>query len=141
MAHTASREGEVVVNNLLGKNDHMRYHAIPSVVYTNPEFAAVGLTEEQAQKKGIEYKLASLPLAYAGRFIAETEDKNGLCKILIGAEYGEILGAHMLGNPSSEMIFGLSMAIENELTINEMQELVFPHPTISEIIKETIFSF
>lgn len=141
LAHTASREGEVVVNNLTGRPDIMRYNAIPGVVYTNPEVAGVGLTEEEAQKKGIAYRIAKLPMAYAGRFVAENEGGNGLCKVLVGAAHGEVLGVHMLGNPCSEMIYGACMAIEQEMTLKEMEEVVFPHPTVSEIFKETVFSF
>ena len=138
LAHTASREGEVVVNNLTGRKDIMRYDAIPGVVYTNPEVAGVGLTEEAAKAKGIAFKVAKLPMAYAGRFVAENEGGTGLCKVLTGEKYGEVLGVHMLGNPCSEMIYGACMAIEQEMTLTEMQEVVFPHPTVSEIFKETI---
>ena len=141
LAHTASREGEVVVNNLTGRSDRMRYNAIPGVVYTNPEFSGVGLTEDVAKEKKIDYKIATLPMAYAGRFIAENEGGNGLCKVLVGAKHGEVLGVHMLGNPSSEMIYGACMAIESEMTLEEMEEVVFPHPTVSEIFKESVFSF
>ena len=140
LAHTASREGEVVINNLTGRPDVMRYNAIPGIVYTNPEVAGVGLTEEEAQKKGIPYRIAKLPMAYAGRFVAENEGGNGLCKVLVGSKYGEVLGVHMLGNPCSEMIYGACMAIEQEMTVKEMEEVVFPHPTVSEIFKETIFT-
>ncbi|MBN1950026.1 MAG: dihydrolipoyl dehydrogenase [Bacteroidales bacterium] len=141
LAHTAYREAEVVVNNLTGQKDTMRYGAIPSVVYTNPEFAGVGHTEKTAKAAGIDFKVAQLPMAYAGRFIAENEGGSGVCKVLVGARYGEILGVHMLGNPASEMIYGAAMAIENEMTLRELEEVVFPHPTVSEIFKETIFSF
>lgn len=141
LAHTASREGEVVVNNLTGKNDIMRYNAIPGVVYINPEIAAVGETEESAKAKNIAYKVAKLPMAYAGRFVAENEGGVGLCKVLVGEKYGEVIGVHMLGNPSSEMIYGACMAIEQEMTLEEMKEVVFPHPTVSEIFKEVIFEF
>ena len=141
LAHTASREGEVVVNNLVGRQDRMRYNAIPGVVYTNPEVAGVGETEESAKAKGIAYKVAKLPMSYAGRFVAENEGGNGLCKVLVGEKYGEVIGVHLLGNPSSEIIYGACMAIEQEMTIKELQEVVFPHPTVSEIIKETVFSF
>ena len=141
LAHTASREGEVVVNNLVGRRDRMRYNAIPGVVYTNPEVAGVGETEESAKAKGIAYKVAKLPMSYSGRFVAENEGGNGLCKVLVGEKYGEVIGVHLLGNPSSEIIYGACMAIEQEMTVKELQEVVFPHPTVSEIIKETIFSF
>ncbi len=141
LAHTASREGEVVVNNLTGRADVMRYNAIPGVVYTNPEVAGVGETEESAKTKGIAFKVAKLPMAYAGRFVAENEGGSGLCKVLVGEKYGEVIGVHMLGNPCSEMIYGACMAIEQEMTLAQMQEVVFPHPTVSEIFKETLFAF
>lgn len=141
LAHTASREGEVVVNQLTGRKDRMRYKAIPGIVYTNPEVSGVGLTEEAAKKNNIKVNVRKVPMAYAGRFVAENEGKNGLCKIITGAKYGEILGVHMIGNPSSEMIYGAVMAIESEMTLKEMEEIVFPHPTVSEIFKETIFAF
>lgn len=141
LAHTASREGEVVVNNLTGRTDRMRYNAIPGVVYTNPEVSGVGETEESAKAKGLEFKVAKLPMAYAGRFVAENEGGSGLCKVLVGAKYGEVIGIHMIGNPSSEMIYGACIAIEQEMTLTEMEEVVFPHPTVSEIFKETIFAF
>jgi len=141
LAHTASREGEVAVNHIIGKKDRMRYNAIPGVVYTNPEVSGVGLTEEAAIAKGIPYEVQKLPMTYAGRFVAENESFNGLCKVLIGKKYGEILGVHMIGNPSSEMIFGACIAIESEMTLEELKQVVFPHPTISEIFRETAFRF
>ena len=140
LAHTASREGEVVVNNLCGGNDIMRADAVPSVVYTNPEVAGVGLTETQAKQKGIAYKVQTLPMQYAGRFVAENEGGEGVCKVLVGERHGEILGVHMMGNTSSEMLYGCCMAIEMEMTVEELKEIIFPHPTVSEIIKETVFA-
>ena len=140
LAHTASREGEVAVNNILGKQDHMRYDAIPGIVYTNPEVAGVGLTEEQAKARGRDYAVVKLPMTYAGRFIAENEHPEGICKLIVGKKYHEVLGAHMMGNPCSEIIHSMCMAIENEMTLEQLQEVVFPHPTVSEIIKETAFT-
>lgn len=139
LAHTASREGEVVVNNLTGRKDRMRYDAIPGVVYTNPEVSGVGETEETAKAKGIAFKVLKLPMAYAGRFVAENEGGSGLCKVLVGEKYNQVIGVHMLGNPSSEMIYGACMAIEQEMTVEQLQEVIFPHPTVSEIFKETLF--
>ncbi len=140
LAHTAYREGEVIVNNLTGRKDVMRYDAVPGVVYTNPEFASVGLTEEQAKEKGIDYDVVTLPMAYAGRFIAENEGVNGETKILLGKPHGQVIGVQMLGNPASELIFGASMAIEMEMTAKQLEEIIFPHPTVSEIYKETVFA-
>ena len=140
LAHTASREGEVAVNNILGKQDHMRYEAIPGVVYTNPEVAGVGFTEEQAKASGKEYEVLKLPMAYSGRFVAENEGGEGICKIIIGKKHHEVLGMHMLGNPCSEIIHSACIAIEMEMTVEQLKEVVFPHPTVSEIIKETAFT-
>jgi dihydrolipoamide dehydrogenase len=141
LAHTASREGEVVINHILGRKDIMRYDAIPGVVYTNPEISSVGLTEEAAKKQNIAYKVRTLPMAFSGRFLAENEGKNGLCKILTGEKYGEVLGVHMIGNSSSEIIYGASIMIESQLRIKDIQQVVFPHPTVSEIVRETLFAF
>lgn len=80
-------------------------------------------------------------MAYSGRFVAENEGKNGLVKILVGKKYGEILGVHMVGNPASELIWGAAMMIENELRLRDVEDIVFPHPTVSEILRETIFAF
>ena len=140
LAHTASREGEVAVNDILGKEDRMRYDAIPGVVYTNPEVAGVGFTEEQAKASGKEFEVIKLPMAYAGRFVAENEHGEGICKLIVGKKYHEVLGAHMLGNPCSEIIHSMCIAIEQEMTVEQLKEVVFPHPTVSEIIKETSFT-
>jgi dihydrolipoamide dehydrogenase len=141
LAHTASREAEVAVNHILGRKDLMRYDAIPGVVYTHPEIAGVGLTESAAKAKGLDVVVRKLPLAYAGRFIAENENKDGFCKVIAGKKYGEILGVHIVGGACSEMIWGACALIEAQLRIQDVQEIVFPHPTVSEIIKETIFQF
>lgn len=141
LAHTASREGEVVVNNLTGSEDHMRYNAIPGVVYTNPEISGTGLTEEAAKEQNINYRVAKLLMTYSGRFVAENEGGTGLCKILVDNATSKVIGVHMLGNPSSELIYGACMAIEAGLTLEQLEKVVFPHPTVSEIFKETILTF
>jgi dihydrolipoamide dehydrogenase len=141
LAHTASREGEVAVNHMLGRKDVMRYNAIPGVVYTHPEIAGVGLTESAAKAQGVEVEVRRLPMAYAGRFIAENEGKDGFCKVIVGKKYKEILGIHLVGGACSEMIWGACALIEAQLRVQDVQEIVFPHPTVSEIIRETIFEF
>ncbi|MEG0455215.1 MAG: NAD(P)/FAD-dependent oxidoreductase, partial [Bacteroides sp.] len=83
LAHTAVREAEVAVHTIIGKEDAMSYRAIPGVVYTNPEIAGVGQTEESLQAKGIAYRVVKLPMAYSGRFVAENEGVNGVCKVLL----------------------------------------------------------
>ena len=140
LAHTAVREAEVAVNDILGRDDKMSYKAIPGVVYTNPEVAGVGLTQDEAARKGIDVTVLKLPMAYSGRFVAENERGEGLCKILVCPSSHEVLGVHMLGNPSSEMIHSACIAIEQGMTVERLKEVVFPHPTVSEIIKETVFT-
>ena len=139
LAHTASREGEVAVNDILGKEDRMHYDAIPGVVYTNPEVAGVGLTEAEAAKQGLDYVALKLPMAYAGRFVAENERGEGLCKVIVDGKDHRVLGVHMLGNPCSEMIHSACIAIEQGMTVEQLKKVVFPHPTVSEIFKETAF--
>ena len=137
LAHTAVREAEVAVHAILGKEDAVSYWAIPGVVYTNPEIAGVGQTEEALQIKGINYRIVKLPMAYSGRFVAENEGVNGVCKLLISDDE-TILGAHVLGNPASEIITLAGMAIELKLTTTEWKKIIFPHPTVSEIFKEAL---
>ena len=139
LAHTAYREAEVCINNILGKKDVMRYGAIPSVIYTNPEVGSVGETEETCKQKGIEYEVANLPMVYSGRYVAENEGGDGICKVLIDKKYRKLIGVHMIGSYASEIIFGAGIMIENEMRVDDIKELVFPHPTVSEIIREGIF--
>ena len=138
LAHTASREGEVAVNDILGKADRMRYDAIPGVVYTNPEVAGAGLTESEAARKGLDVAVLKLPMAFSGRFVAENERGEGMCKLIVDNDTHAVLGVHMLGNPCSEMIHSACIAIEQKMTAEQLKEVVFPHPTVSEIFRETL---
>lgn len=135
LAHTAVREAEVAVHHLLGEKGTMSYRAIPGVVYTNPEVASVGLTEEALKQEGRTYQVLRLPAAYSGRFVAENEGVNGICKVLVG-EDEEILGVHLLGNPASELIIQAGMMIEDRRKLAEWKKYVFPHPTVGEIFRE-----
>lgn len=133
LAHTASREGEVAVADMLGKDEVMSYKAIPGIVYTNPEVAGVGLTQEQAP----EAEILKLPMNFSGRYMAEN-DCDGICKVLLDKESRKVLGVHMLGNPCSEIIHSAGIAVEKGMTADELCSVVFPHPTVSEIFKETL---
>ena len=141
LAHTAYRESEVCINHIFGKKDVMRYNAIPAVIYTNPEVGSVGETEETAKQKGIAYEVSNIPMAFSGRYVAENEGGDGICKVLIDKEHKKVIGVHMIGNYSSEIIYGAAMMVEMELRVDDVKELVFPHPTVSEIIREAIFKF
>ncbi|MCX7711499.1 MAG: dihydrolipoyl dehydrogenase [Clostridia bacterium] len=141
LAHTAYREAEVCINNILGKKDIMRYNAIPSVIYTNPEVGGVGETEETAKQKGIEFEAVKISMMYSGRYVAENEGGDGICKVLIDKKYRKIIGVHMIGSYASEIIYGAGLMIETEMRVEDVKELVFPHPTVCEIIREAIFEF
>jgi len=140
LAHTAYREAEVCINNIIGKKDIMRYNAIPYVIYTNPEVAGAGETEETAKQKGIDVEVANISLRYSGRYLAENEGGDGICKILVEKNSRRLVGVHMIGNYSSEIIYGAALMIEMEMRVDDIKEVVFPHPTVSEIIREGIFS-
>jgi len=139
LAHTAVREAEVAVNNIVGKSDTMAYNAVPAVVYTNPEVAGVGLTEDELKAQGRSYSVRKLPMTFSGRFVAENEGGNGLCKLIFD-DRNIIVGCHMIGNPSSEIIAVAALAIEQQLTSERFEKLIFPHPSVGEIIKETLFA-
>lgn len=147
LAHVASHQAEVAVSKMLNakmSNDQMvndqivNYLAIPSVVYTNPEIASVGLTENQAADMGFTTEIRKLPMTFSGRFMAENEGETGLCKLILDAEKQTVLGVHCIGNPCSEFIAAASFAVSNGYTVTEMQQVVFPHPTVSEILHEVL---
>ncbi|WFE86075.1 dihydrolipoyl dehydrogenase [Parabacteroides chongii] len=138
LAHTAVSEAEVAIKHILGKaGAGMSYKAIPGVVYTNPEIAGVGKTEEELQADGIPYTVKKLPMAFSGRFVAENEQGNGVCKLIL-SEDETVIGAYLLGNPASELIVIAGIAIEKGMTAEELKSIVFPHPTVGEIIKEAL---
>ena len=140
LAHAASRMAEVVVNNIIGRKDHMRYDSMPAVVYTSPEVAVVGLTKEEAEDRGIKVKVGRIPMAINARYIAENPDETGFCKVVLEADTRKLLGVHMVGGACSEMIFGATAMLETELREEEIEEIVFPHPTTSEIIKDVFMA-
>lgn len=139
LAHTAIRESEVAINHILGVEDAMNYDCVPGVVYTNPEVAGVGKTEEELKAAGTGYHVQKLPMVYSGRFVAENELGNGLCKLILDDD-DRIIGCHLLGNPASEIIVIAGIAIQRGYTVEEFQKSVFPHPTVGEIYHETLFA-
>lgn len=137
LAHTAEREAQVAVNDILGRPDTMHYNAIPGVIYTYPEVAGCGATEDALRAAGTEYHVHKLPMTFSGRFVAENEGGNGLCKVITDAA-DKVIGVHIIGNPASEIISTACVAIEAGMTAEQLGHVVFPHPTVAEIIKETV---
>lgn len=128
LAHVASREAEVAVHRMLGVEDSIDYGCIPSVVYTYPEIASVGaLTGDEVRM---------LPMTYSGRFVAENEGEQGLIKLIL--REGKIVGVHMVGNPCSEFVAAATIAIAAGYTPEDFRRVVFPHPTVSEILREVL---
>ena len=138
LAHTAYREAQVCIDDMTGKNSAMNYDAIPLVIYTHPEVACVGSTEEEAKRRGLSVVASKLPLSYNGRFCAENESGKGICKAVIDKSNKILMGLHMVGGNCSEMIYGAAAMIENKQTVEDIRKIVFPHPTVSEIIKDTV---
>ena len=140
LAHVASRQAEVAVGRMLKEIPLQRiaYNAIPSVVYTNPEIASVGITETQAESMSIPVEVKKLPMTFSGRFMAENEGETGLCKMIVDAKNHSVLGVHCIGNPCSEFISAASFAVRNGYTVPEFRQVVFPHPTVSEILHEIL---
>ena len=138
LAHVATREAVVAVNNMFGKPDRIRYDAIPAVIYTHPEAASVGRTEQELRDAGIGYDRTVVPMGVAGRFLIENEAGSGFLKLLTGARYGEILGVHAVADLSSEFIVAAAALIEAELCVRHAAEIVFPHPTVAEALGEAL---
>jgi dihydrolipoamide dehydrogenase len=136
LAHKGSREGVVVAERIAGHKPHpIRYDNVPSVTYCHPEVASIGMTEELAKEKKLEYQVGRFPFSANGRARTAGETE-GFVKIIRDKKYGEILGAHIVGGHASEIIHELAVARENEYTVEEVDLAIHAHPTLSEAIAE-----
>ena len=147
LAHSAYRMAEVAVNDICSvldgtpSRDRMRYDAVPWVVYSIPEASGCGITEQEARSKNIGVKTATVPMIVSGRFVAENGVKAaGTVKVIADEKNGRILGVHILGSYASEMIWGASALIENEMRVEDVKQLIFPHPTVCEAIREAVWA-
>lgn len=139
-AHSAQRMGEVAASTISGHVDRFQLAHIPTVIYSDPQLATVGLTEQLARDLGYEVQVARLPLNYNGRFLAEHDPgAGGLCKIVVNASNNQLLGLHIVGGNASELIFGAATMLADEFRIQDVQQLVFPHPAVAEVIKDTLY--
>ena len=139
LAHAAYREAEVAVNHMLGIPDEMRFDVVPAVIYTDPEVASVGYSREGAEQAGMNVKEVKLPMSYAGRYLAENEGGKGFIKLVVDTDRKRLVGCHMVGSYASEIIMTATMMVDTELPPDRLRKLVFPHPTVAEIIREAIF--
>ncbi len=135
LAHAASAEGLVAVENILGGSAVIDYARVPACIYTFPEVAMVGLTEQEAIRRGHEVIVGSFPLAANGRALAEGEPE-GLIKIVADGKYGEVLGVHIVAAHATDLISEAVLALELEATVHELARAIHPHPTFSEAVME-----
>ncbi|WP_342372740.1 dihydrolipoyl dehydrogenase [Propioniciclava soli] len=147
LAHAAYRMGEIASAHIIDTaaatkaGQVMRWHTIPWAVYSLPEAAGVGLTQAQASERYGEILTATVPLALSGRFVAENGVKApGLVKVVADAATRTVRGVHMLGTYAPETIWGAVAALETELSIDDLRQVVFPHPTVSEGIREAVWA-
>jgi dihydrolipoamide dehydrogenase len=136
LAHVASAEGIVCVEKIAGKNPKtINYKNIPCCTYTMPEIASIGLTEKKAQEAGYEIRTGKFPFTASGKANSSGE-RQGFVKLIFNADNDKLLGAHMIGANVTEMISELVLAKELNITGPDIIKSVFPHPTMSEAIKE-----
>lgn len=138
LAHVASAEGIVAAENIAGKKSKMDYHLVPLLIYTSPELASVGLTEEMAKEKGLDVTVSKFPLAANGKAMSEG-DTVGFIKVISDNKYGEIVGTHIMSNNADNMISSAASVMQLEGTVHDMAKIILPHPTTSEIFMEAAF--
>jgi dihydrolipoamide dehydrogenase len=138
LAHAAGREAEAAVSNMLGGGETVNYGAIPSVIYTAPEAASAGETLQSASERGIAARETKLSMRYSGRYVAENEGGDGICKLITDGG-GHVIGAHIIGACASEIITSAVMMIESRAPVSDLKRVVFPHPTAGEILRESLF--
>lgn len=136
LAHVASKEGLVAVAHILGEKEKMDYTKVPSGIYTFPEIAQVGLTEEAAKEKGIDYKTSTFPLSANGKALGEGETV-GMAKMIADKKYNQIIGVHILSQNATEMISEAVLGMNLEATAEDFIHAIHPHPTLSEMLHET----
>jgi dihydrolipoamide dehydrogenase len=135
LAHKAEEEGVAAVENIAGKHGHVNYSAVANVVYTWPEIASVGSTEEELKKAGTEYRVGKFPFSANGRAKAMAEP-DGFVKVLADARTDRLLGLHILGPRASDMIAQAALAMEFEASAEDIARAVAAHPTLPEAVKE-----
>lgn len=135
LAHVASEEGKAAVENIMGLKGHMNYEAVPSCVFTFPEVAAVGLSEEDAKRKGIDYNSSKFMFGANGKALTMGEEE-GFVKVLAEAQTGKIVGVHIMGPHASDLIHEAVLAVGNKMTADDISRVVHAHPTLSETFME-----
>ena len=137
LAHVAAREAEAVVENICGGSAKVNYAAVPQVVFSNPETALAGLSEQACQAGGMGYYVRKCSMHYSGKYMIDEERQQGLCKLIFNTK-DVLIGAQLIGNGSSELIFVLADMIDQEVSVEKIRKKIYPHPSLTEIIKEAV---
>jgi dihydrolipoamide dehydrogenase len=135
LAHKASEEGVMVAERIAGHKAAMNYNLIPAVIYTHPEIASVGKTEEQLKAEGIEYKVGTFPFVASGRALA-ANDSDGMVKMLADATTDRVLGCHIIGPSAADLLQSVALAMEFSTSAEDIGMTVFAHPSLSEAVHE-----
>jgi len=135
LAHVATYEAVQAVNGMFGHGEPKRVTDFPGCTYCHPQIASVGLTEAKAKEKGLDYKVGKFPFSASGKAVAINQP-DGFVKLILGAKYGEILGAHIIGENATELITEYVLANKAEITADEIHQTIHAHPTMSEALME-----
>ncbi len=136
LAHTAYEQARIAVDSIMGKEAHIDYNLIPKVYYTSPEVMTVGLSEKECMAGDISYMTKELPLTYSGKYFAEHKKDGAKAKMVIDSSTKTLIGFSMIGDGASEIALAVEVMIANKLTMEDIRKLIFPHPTVGEIIHE-----
>lgn len=136
LAHVASEEGKAAVENMAGQDRQVSYHAVPSCIFSFPEIASVGMSQEEAQKKGIEYQVGKFQIAGNGKAMTMGE-KDGIIKVLADEE-DRIIGVHIIGPHASDLILEATLMVKEKLTVSQILGMIHPHPTLGEALVEAV---
>lgn len=139
LAHTAYAEARSVIWHIMGSKQKVEYHRIPRVIYSCPEAAWVGASEQNLRKENMEYGCGSCSMRYSGKFMVENIKEQGICKLIWDKKSRQIQGCFLIGDGASEIIITVKNMIEEHKTLDDIKQMVFPHPSIGEIIQECVY--
>ncbi len=137
-AHSAARMAQVAVNHMFGTVDRFRQDTVPFFLHTYPEIASVGLTEAAAKARGIPVQIARLPLTANASFLIENDAQRGLCKMVVDRRTNVVIGVHLYGGECSTLVLGAAAMLEDEFRVQDIQQMIFAHPTLSEVLRDTL---
>lgn len=136
LAHAAYEQARIIVENLTGRKVYMNYDIIPKIIYTWPEVVMIGFSEQECIEKNIQYIAKKLPLTYSGKYFIEHGNDGSAAKMIIDKKSRTLIGFAMIGDGAAEMAVAVEMMMTNRMRVESVAELIFPHPTVGEILRE-----